>query len=131
MLQPEILLGVIPGMGGTQRLTRAVGKSRAMEMILTGDRVPAAEAVAAGLASRVLPSADLLPEAKKLAARIAAHSLPTAAKAKECVNAAYELSLAEGVRFEKREFWSAFALKDQKEGMAAFVEKRKPNFVDA
>ncbi|KAL6770240.1 hypothetical protein ACKKBG_A34175 [Auxenochlorella protothecoides x Auxenochlorella symbiontica] len=129
--QPEINLGVLPGMGGTQRLTRAVGKSRAMELVLTGDRLSAAEAVSLGLASRAVPAAELMETTQKLARRIAAASLPVAAKAKECVNQAYEMTLAEGVRFEKREFWSCFALADQKEGMAAFIEKRTPVFGDS
>ncbi|PSC76463.1 enoyl-hydratase [Micractinium conductrix] len=126
--QPEITLGVIPGMGGTQRLARAVGKSRAMEMVLTGARVNATEAVRMGLASRVLPAAELLDEARKLAGRIAEMSAPVVAKAKECVLVAQEQGLNEGLRFEKREFWSCFALSDQKEGMSAFVQKRKPEF---
>ncbi|KAL4444220.1 hypothetical protein ABPG75_011957 [Micractinium tetrahymenae] len=126
--QPEISLGVIPGMGGTQRLTRAVGKSRAMEMILTGARISAQEAVKIGLASRAVPAAELMDEARKVAKRIAEHSTPVVAKAKECVLVAQEQGLNEGLRFEKREFWSCFALDDQKEGMAAFVQKRKPDF---
>lgn len=126
--QPEISLGVIPGMGGTQRLARAVGKSRAMELVLTGARISAAEAVKMGLASRAVPAAELLDEARKVARRIAEHSAPVVAKAKECVLVAQEQGLNEGLRFEKREFWSCFALEDQKEGMAAFVQKRKPAF---
>lgn len=122
--QPEVTLGVIPGMGGTQRLTRAVGKSRAMEMILTGARVGAGEAARIGLISRVVPAADLMTEVRKVAAKIAEYSGPVIGKAKECVNAAFEGSLSEGLAFEKREFWSCFALEDQKEGMAAFVQKR-------
>lgn len=128
--QPEITLGVIPGMGGTQRLTRAVGKSRAMEMILTGARITAAEAAKMGLISRVVPQEDLMDEVRKVAFRIAEHSSPSVAKAKEAVNMAYESTLQEGLRFEKREFWSCFALEDQKEGMAAFLNKRKPKFKD-
>ncbi|GAB4818517.1 hypothetical protein N2152v2_005563 [Parachlorella kessleri] len=126
--QPEITLGVIPGMGGTQRLTRAVGKSRAMEMILTGARISAAEAAKIGLISRVVPQDELLPEVKKVAQKIAEYSLPVVSKAKEAVNIAHEMSLQEGLRFEKREFWSCWSLDDQKEGMAAFVQKRKPDF---
>jgi enoyl-CoA hydratase/carnithine racemase len=126
--QPEISLGVIPGMGGTQRLTRAVGKSRAMEMILTGKRIDAAEAERIGLVSRVVPAAELMAEARKLASKIAEFSTPVVEKAKECVLVAQEQSLGEGLRFEKREFWSCWALEDQKEGMGAFVQKRKPNF---
>ncbi|KAI7838571.1 hypothetical protein COHA_007643 [Chlorella ohadii] len=126
--QPEITLGVIPGMGGTQRLTRAVGKSRAMEMILTGQRIGAAEAERIGLVSRVVPAAELMAEARKLASKIAEFSTPVVEKAKECVLVAQEQSLGEGLRFEKREFWSCWALDDQKEGMGAFVQKRKPAF---
>lgn len=126
--QPEITLGVIPGMGGTQRLTRAVGKSRAMEMILTGARVSAAEAARMGLVSRAVPAAELMDEARRVAGKIAQYSPPAVAKAKECVNAAFEGSLSEGLAFEKREFWSCFALEDQKEGMAAFIGKREPNW---
>lgn len=126
--QPEIQLGVIPGMGGTQRLTHAVGKSRAMELVLTGARITAVEAVKMGLASRAVPADTLMEEARGVATRIAASSAPVVAKAKECVNMAFETALGEGIRFEKREFWSCFALADQKEGMAAFIQKRKPNF---
>lgn len=124
--QPEITLGVIPGMGGTQRLPRAVGRSRAMELILTGDFIKAEEAVRIGLASRAVPHDQLMEEAHKVAAKIATHSVPAVAKAKECVAVSQEVSLGEGLRFEKREFWSCFALEDQKEGMAAFVQKRPP-----
>lgn len=126
--QPEITLGVIPGMGGTQRLTRAVGKSRAMEMILTGARVSAAEAARMGLVSRAVPAAELMDEARHVAGKIAQYSPLVVAKAKECVNAAFEGSLAEGLAFEKREFWGCFALEDQKEGMAAFIGKREPKW---
>lgn len=108
--QPEITLGVIPGMGGTQRLTRAVGKSRAMEMILTGARVSAGEAAKIGLVSRTVPAGELMAEVNKIAAKIAQYSAPVVAKAKDCVNAAYEGSLTEGLMHEKREFWSCFAL---------------------
>jgi enoyl-CoA hydratase len=126
--QPEIKLGVIPGAGGTQRLTRFVGKSKAMEMCLTGRTMDAAEAERAGLVSRVIPAAQLLEEALKVAAAIAALSAPSVMIAKECVNRAYETTLAEGVRFERRVFHSLFATEDQKEGMSAFVEKRAPAF---
>ena len=126
--QPEINLGVIPGAGGTQRLTRAVGKSKAMEMILTGRMMDAAEAERAGLVSRIVPPAELVEEAVKVGERIAALSRPAVAMAKDAVNRAFETTLAEGVRFERRLFQSCFALADQKEGMAAFAEKRKAAF---
>jgi enoyl-CoA hydratase len=126
--QPEIRLGVIPGVGGTQRLTRFVGKSKAMEMCLTGRMMDAAEAERAGLVSRVIPATQLLEEALKVAAGIAALSAPSVMIAKECVNRAYETTLAEGLRFERRAFHSLFATEDQKEGMAAFIEKRAPAF---
>ncbi|MES2755202.1 MAG: enoyl-CoA hydratase-related protein, partial [Pseudomonadota bacterium] len=122
--QPEIKLGVAPGMGGSQRLTRAVGKAKAMEMCLTGRFMDADEAERAGLVSRVLPAADLLPEALKVAAQIAAMA-PLAVKAnKEMVGAAFETGLAQGIQFERRLFHGLFGTQDQKEGMAAFVEKR-------
>ncbi len=126
--QPEITLGTIPGIGGTQRLTRAVGKSKAMEMCLTGRMMDAAEAERSGLVSRVVPAADLIEEALKTAEAIAKMSRPIAMMAKEAVNRAYETTLAEGVRFERRLFHSTFAFEDQKEGMAAFIEKRQPSF---
>ena len=126
--QPEINLGVMPGIGGTQRLTRFVGKSKAMEMCLTGRNMDAAEAERAGLVSRVVPAAELMAETMKAAAKIAEQSTPIAMMTKETVNRAYETTLAEGVHFERRLFHAAFALEDQKEGMAAFVEKRKPAF---
>jgi enoyl-CoA hydratase len=126
--QPEILLGVIPGSGGTQRLTRFVGKAKAMDMILTGRNMDAAEAERSGLVSRVVPAEKLLEEALGVAKRIASLSRPAVMIAKEAVNRAYETTLAEGVRFERRVFHSLFATEDQKEGMAAFVEKRKPVF---
>jgi enoyl-CoA hydratase len=126
--QPEILLGVIPGSGGTQRLTRFVGKAKAMDMILTGRTMDAAEAERSGLVSRVVAADKLLDEALAVAKRIAGMSRPSVMIAKEAVNRAYETSLAEGVRFERRVFHSLFATEDQKEGMAAFVEKRKPKF---
>ncbi|MBV9990485.1 MAG: enoyl-CoA hydratase [Alphaproteobacteria bacterium] len=128
--QPEINLGVMPGIGGTQRLTRYVGKSKAMEMCLTGRNMDAAEAERAGLVSRVVPAADLVAEAMKAARTIAERSVPIAMMTKETVNRAYETTLAEGVRFERRVFHSMFATHDQKEGMAAFGEKRKPAFQD-
>jgi enoyl-CoA hydratase len=126
--QPEIKLGVIPGMGGSQRLTRAVGKAKAMELCLTGRMMDAAEAERAGLVSRIVPAADLLDEAVKLAAGIAALSPIAVLAAKEAVNRAFETTLSEGLRFERRLFHAAFATADQKEGMAAFVEKRPPEF---
>jgi enoyl-CoA hydratase len=126
--QPEINLGVIPGSGGTQRLTRFVGKAKAMDMVLTGRMMDAAEAERSGLVSRVVPAERLLEEALAVAAKIAEMSRPAVLMAKEAVNRAYETTLAEGVRFERRVFHSLFATEDQKEGMAAFVEKRKPRF---
>ncbi|MBN9241331.1 MAG: enoyl-CoA hydratase [Mesorhizobium sp.] len=126
--QPEITLGVMPGMGGSQRLTRFVGKSKAMDMVLTGRMMDAAEAERSGLVSRVVPAADLVEEAVKAAQKIADFSLPAVIMAKEAVNRSYDLTLAEGLRFERRVFHSMFALDDQKEGMAAFAEKRKPAF---
>jgi len=126
--QPEINLGVIPGSGGTQRLTRFVGKAKAMDMVLTGRMMDAAEAERSGLVSRVVPAAGLVEEAVKVAGKIAEMSRPAALMAKEAVNRAYETTLAEGVHFERRLFHSLFATEDQKEGMAAFVEKRKPAF---
>ena len=128
--QPEITLGVMPGMGGSQRLTRFVGKSKAMDLCLTGRTMDAAEAERSGLVSRVVPAADLMAEAMKTAAKIAEQSLPILMMTKEAVNRAYETTLAEGLRFERRLFHSLFATEDQKEGMAAFVEKRKPSFKD-
>ena len=126
--QPEIKLGVIPGAGGTQRLTRAVGKSKAMEMILTGRMMDAVEAERSGLVSRVVPAAALIDEAIKVAGAIAALSAPAVYAAKEAVNRAFETTLSEGVRFERRIFHSLFATEDQKEGMRAFVEKRRATF---
>jgi enoyl-CoA hydratase len=125
---PEVTLGTIPGMGGTQRLTRFVGKSKAMEMVLTGRFMDAAEAERAGLVSRIVPVAELLDEAVKAAERIASLSRPVIMMAKEAVNRAYETTLAEGVQFERRLFHATFATADQKEGMAAFVDKRAPAF---
>jgi enoyl-CoA hydratase len=124
--QPEIKLGVIPGIGGTQRLTRAIGKAKAMDLVLTGRMMDAAEAERSGLVARVVPAAILMDEAMKTAEAIAALSLPSVMAAKEAVNAAHESSLAEGLRLERRLFHSLFATDDQKEGMKAFVEKRKP-----
>ena len=126
--QPEINLGTIPGAGGTQRLTRFVGKSKAMEMCLTGRMMDAQEAERSGLVSRIVPAADLIDEAVKTAQAIAAKSRPAVMIAKESVNRAYETTLAEGIRFERRLFHSTFAMEDQKEGMAAFIEKRQPAF---
>lgn len=126
--QPEINLGVMPGAGGTQRLTRLVGKSKAMEMCLTGRMMDAAEAERAGLVSRVVPAADLLADAIKTAEAIAAKSLPAVIMTKESVNRSYETTLSEGIRFERRVFHAMFATEDQKEGMSAFAEKRKAAF---
>src|SRR5580700_5840654 len=126
--QPEINLGVLPGAGGTQRLTRAVGKSKAMDMILTARMMDAAEAERANLVSRVLPADQLIPEALKIAARIATLSPVAVAFAKQAVNRAFETTLVEGVRHERALFLSLFGTPDQQEGMAAFVEKRKPTF---
>ncbi len=126
--QPEIKLGIIPGAGGTQRLPRAVGKAKAMDLVLTGRMMDAAEAERAGLVSRVVAADKLLEEALAAAERIAEFSLPSVMMAKEAVDRAYESPLAEGMLFERRLFHSLFATEDQKEGMAAFVEKRKPKF---
>jgi enoyl-CoA hydratase len=126
--QPEIKLGIIPGIGGTQRLTHAVGKAKAMDLILTGRMMDAAEAERCGLVARVVPAASLLDEAFKVAETIAAMSLPSVLAAKEAVNRAFESSLAEGIRFERRIFHALFATKDRKEGMHAFIEKRPPKF---
>jgi enoyl-CoA hydratase len=126
--QPEIKLGVIPGIGGTQRLTHAVGKSKAMDLILTGRMMNAPEAERSGVAARVVPLASVVDEAIKVAETIASMSLPSVLAAKEAVNRAFETSLAEGVRFERRVFHSLFATADQKEGMNAFVQKRPAKF---
>ena len=126
--QPEIKLGVMPGIGGSQRLTRFVGKAKAMEMCLTGRMMDAAEAERSGLVSRVIAADRLLDEALKAAETIASMSLPIAMMTKEAVNRSYETTLTEGIRFERRVFHAMFATKDQKEGMAAFVEKRPPRF---
>ena len=128
--QPEITIGTSPGSGGTQRLTRFVGKSKAMEMCLTGRMMDAAEAERSGLVSRVVPLADLMAEVMKVAEKIAGLSLPSVMMAKEAVNRAYETTMAEGVRFERRLFHATFATEDQKEGMSAFAEKRPPKFQD-
>ncbi len=127
-VQPEIRLGTLPGIGGTQRLTRLVGKSKAMEMCLTGRMMAADEAERAGLVSRIVAAADLVDEAIKVATEIAELSRPAVMMAKEAVNRAYETTLAEGIRFERRLFHASFATLDKVEGMAAFVEKRKPQF---
>ncbi|GAA0596741.1 enoyl-CoA hydratase [Paenochrobactrum glaciei] len=126
--QPEITLGIMPGMGGSQRLTHYVGKSKAMEMCLTGRLMDAEEAERSGLVSRIVPVASLLDDAMKTAQKIAGFSRPSVLMNKEAVNRAYEVSLHEGLRFERRLFHSLFALEDQKEGMSAFIEKRKPDF---
>ncbi len=126
--QPEVKLGTIPGLGGTQRLTRLVGKSKAMEMCLTGRMMDADEAERAGLVSRVLPLAELLPEAIKVAGEIAEFSKPAVTLAKECVITALNTTLDQGMRTERRAFHSLFGTPDQQEGMAAFIEKRKPDF---
>ncbi len=126
--QPEIKLGVIPGIGGTQRLTRAIGKAKAMDLILTGRMMDAVEAEKSGLVARVVPAANLMEEAAKVAEVIANMSLPSVLAGKEAINAAFETSLAEGARFERRIFQSLFATEDQKEGMRAFVEKRPPKW---
>merc|ERR1712156_208534 len=128
--QPEITIGTIPGAGGTQRLTRAIGKSRSMEMNLTGIPMGAAEAASCGLVSKVFPPENLVAGAVKTADVIASHSKITVQICKEATNSAFELSLKEGMRFEKRLFQSTFATEDRKEGMTAFVEKRKPEWKD-
>ncbi|NIF18387.1 enoyl-CoA hydratase [Pantoea sp. Cy-639] len=128
--QPEINLGVLPGMGGTQRLTRAVGKAKAMELCLTGRLMGAEEAERAGLVARIVPQAELVEEALKVAATIASKSIPVSMMVKESVNRAFEVTLSEGVRFERRVFHAAFATEDQKEGMAAFIGKREAQFKD-
>jgi len=126
--QPEIKLGVIPGIGGTQRLARAVGKAKAMDLILTGRMMDAAEAEKSGLVARVVPVAQLMDEALKVADTIATMSLPSVLAAKESINRAFESGLSEGVIFERRIFHALFATEDQKEGMKAFIEKRKPEW---
>jgi enoyl-CoA hydratase len=126
--QPEINLGVIPGAGGSQRMTRFIGKAKAMDLCLTGRMMEADEAERCGLVSRIVPASDLVDEAVKAAQKIAGFSMPAVLMAKECVNRAFETTLAEGVRFERRLFQSLFATEDQKEGMAAFNAKREPQF---
>jgi enoyl-CoA hydratase len=128
--QPEINLGTIPGAGGTQRLARAIGKAKTMEMVLTGRMMDAAEAERSGLVARVVPAADLLEEAIRLGEVIAAKSQPVVQMAKDAVNAAYETPLTEGLRVERRLFYATFATEDRREGMAAFTEKRSPNFTN-
>ena len=127
---PEIRLGVVPGAGGTQRLPRVVGKSKAMELCLTGESIDAREALALGLVSKVVPLENLEPEALAMALKIAAHSLPAIMMVKECIDMAFETPLAAGLKHERHVLYSAFALKDQKEGMAAFLEKRSAAFSD-
>ncbi len=126
--QPEINIGVIPGAGGTQRLTRAIGKAKAMEMVLTGRMMDAEEAERAGLVSRIVPADKLLDEAISVAEKIASMSLPAVMMAKECINASYETTLDQGMRFERRVFHSLFGTEDQIEGMSAFIDKRKADF---
>jgi enoyl-CoA hydratase len=128
--QPEIKLGVIPGIGGSQRLTRAVGKAKAMDLVLTGRNMDAEEAERAGLVARIVPAAELLDTALEVAATIASMSLPVAMIAKEAVNRSFETTLGEGLRFERRVFHSLFATADQSEGMAAFVDKRPAKFTN-
>ena len=126
--QPEITLGIMPGMGGTQRLPRAVGKAKAMDLILTGRMMDAAEAERAGLVARIVPAGNLMEEALAIARKIAGYSRPIVMMAKEAVSRAFETPLSEGLLFERRTFHAMFATEDQKEGMAAFVEKRTPQF---
>lgn len=128
--QPEIKLGIIPGMGGSQRMTRAIGKAKAMDMVLTGRMMGAEEAEKSGLVARIFPVADLLDETLKAAETIASYSRPSVYAAKEAVNRAFETTLAEGLHYEQRVFYPLFATDDQKEGMAAFAEKRKADFKD-
>jgi enoyl-CoA hydratase len=128
--QPEIKLGILPGAGGTQRLARFVGKAKAMELCLTGRMMDAEEAERCGLVSRIVPSEHLLDEAMRTAKAIASMSLPIAMQIKDCINSAYETTMTEGVKFERRNFHAAFATEDQKEGMAAFIEKRRAQFVN-
>ena len=129
--QPEINLGVMPGAGGTQRLARSIGKAKTMDMCLTGRNMDAEEAERAGIVSRIISEGDLVEEAIKAGEKIAAKSRPATMLAKEAVNVAFETTLHEGVRFERRMFHSMFATDDQKEGMSAFIEKRVPNFQDS
>lgn len=129
--QPEIIIGTIPGAGGTQRIARSCGKSKAMEICLTGDQITAQEAQAVGLVSRVFPADQLVAEAIKLAERISQHSPLIVRMCKEAVNTAFETTLQEGLRFEKKQFYATFATDDRKEGMTAFVEKRPPKFTNS
>ena len=129
--QPEIKLGTIPGAGGTQRLIRAIGKSKAMQMVLTGDMMDAASAEKAGLVSEVVPKEQVVERALEVANTIAAYSKPITAVCKEMVNASAEVTLKQGLRLERTTFYSLFATNDQKEGMGAFAEKRAPNFTDS
>ncbi|WP_020085535.1 enoyl-CoA hydratase [Hyphomicrobium zavarzinii] len=126
--QPEIKLGIMPGAGGSQRLIRAVGKAKAMEMCLTGRMMDAAEAERSGLVARIVPAQDLLADVLKTAETIASNSLPAVMMTKDCVNRAYEMTLQEGIRYERRTFHALFATHDQKEGMTAFIEKRRAQF---
>ena len=126
--QPEVKIGILPGAGGTQRLPRAIGKAKAMDMCLTGRMMDAQEAEQSGLVARIIPAEQLLAETLKAAQQIASYSLPVVMMIKESLNRAFESSLNEGLLFERRSFHAAFALEDQKEGMAAFAEKRKPSF---
>eukprot|EP01100_Stratorugosa_tubuloviscum_P001030 TRINITY_DN1233_c0_g1_i1.p1 TRINITY_DN1233_c0_g1~~TRINITY_DN1233_c0_g1_i1.p1 ORF type:complete len:300 (+),score=151.13 TRINITY_DN1233_c0_g1_i1:112-1011(+) len=128
--QPEITIGTIPGMGGTQRLTQAIGKSKAMEMALTGRRMSAAEAERLGLVARVVPDTEVVSTAVGIAEKIATFSKPIVALAKDCVNKSFEMTLQSGLEYERRLFYSSFSTNDKKEGMAAFVQKRPPNFTD-
>jgi len=128
--QPEITLGIMPGLGGSQRIPLAMGKAKAMDLCLTGRMMDAAEAQASGVAARVVPAAELMPEALKMAEKIAAQSVPALTMVKEAINRAYEMPLSQGLAFERRAFHAMFATADQKEGMAAFGEKRKPQFRD-
>lgn len=128
--QPEITLGIVPGLGGSQRAPRTIGKSKAMDLCLTGRMMDAAEAEACGAAARVVPADMLMDEALKMARKIAAQSLPAVMMVKEAINRAYEMPLSQGLAFERRAFHAMFATADQKEGMAAFAEKRKPAFKD-
>ncbi len=128
--QPEITLGIMPGLGGSQRTPLAMGKAKAMDLCLTGRMMDAAEALASGVVSRVVPAADLMTETRKMAEKIAAQSVPALMMVKEAINRAYEMPLSQGLGFERRAFHAMFATTDQKEGMAAFAEKRKPVFRD-
>lgn len=126
--QPEVRVGITPGAGGTQRLTRAIGKAKAMDLCLTGRLMDAAEAERSGLVSRIVPADELIPKALEMAEQIAAFSQPVTMMIKECVNRSFETTLSEGCLYERRQFHAAFAMSDRAEGMAAFLEKRKPRF---